>query len=1194
MADKVNLEQKIQRFRQANPRLENLTDKQILSVMVENGEITLSEAQKVSIYSNTQSNADNQGLTVQKQTKSRTINLKSGRKIVIKDGTAKYYAADGVELKKEYFEKQEGQIDVKPSGRYSITKAGKTKYYAADGTELKESYFKQVENTDIKVKSVDGKTYNLNKTLENRINKVTVDLEKAEDGNGFIGSAWSGFKNLTGIGDSSDKVRELQETEKKLLQQFNSNEQKRPEIFKELTGAEYTPENLEKFIKGEIKLKSEIALQGYNEGQEMAVDITADIVSGIAAVGIYTAAVAAAPFTGGASIAVGVVAAGASGSVIKTGLKAADAATGGREYTLQDAKHDAATGAFSGIIAPITGGLGGAVGKTVATKLGIQAVKQVGKEAAEEGVNIGVKATLKTALTNPTGYEYVGGNTAKRGLAFAAETATDGAVGGAVDNAFRTAYNGGGVNEVLDAAAEGFVGGAIISPIIGGGMKATGKAGQKVFGKDNVHIDANKKVIHTDVVFDLLNNKVDMDYAAAVFRDIDDLEQAFRVAELDISDKEKGHFYEIKEQLLKKVNKNIADHGSIVLQTDIPAERFITDNNTGVRYAKATQDDIVLAHAVQNNEAVETLTYLVNAAKKHDENNYLSLSLINKNSNLFGDETEGVGIYTEYGIIPNVRNKDVTSAGFGQVSEYKKDFSTFTRHFSLLETPEQYVYLKNSLLNKLKDSGYNLSDNDYIQLFNLLKNKKYFNEITEDININGMLIKADILRDALEESHVELAARFLYGNGSNNEVTAIIDGIKAIYARVDNIEDVKPEVLALAKANSLDIILLGKPTKPEITNPKYVEKLKEIETKFEAKEITMLERMRQKRELKQKYETIEKEKLRARTNLEKNLSVDKKTYLDFLKKDIITNDDIKYLFPSGQFDKENFFMQSILEVIPKIDPTKHIVDFMSPFDTKDYEIIACLFNIHKGKYKKMWLTKAQTDTISNVEKLAIFARIIRSLKKVDLYLKFDEKIWDIIAKGIIEKPKGLIKPLISYKLNSNDINGALSKNVKMTPEIKNMIEEISKYIADSPINNTVTAYRGETSYWIFGKEMTPEGLLIRDEMLKHETSSPETRNAFVSDVLLDIVFEYPRFLSTAFDQKDAEARAIKILWHLELPQNTKGIMIESYNIERESETEFLIQRNSEISIYDVKFDETNKRWEIYATILQRAPLTPLE
>lgn len=58
--------------------------------------------------------------------------------------------------------------------------------------------------------------------------------------------------------------------------------------------------------------------------------------------------------------------------------------------------------------------------------------------------------------------------------------ATDGALGGAVDNAFRTAYDGGGVNEVLEAGAEGFIGGAIMSPMIGGGMKAVGKAGHKI------------------------------------------------------------------------------------------------------------------------------------------------------------------------------------------------------------------------------------------------------------------------------------------------------------------------------------------------------------------------------------------------------------------------------------------------------------------------------------------------------------------------------------------------------------------------------------------------------------------------------------------------------------------------------------------------------------------------------------------
>ena len=474
MSDKVELLKKIELYRASHPDLKRLTDEQIISIMVEEKVITLSEAEKISVFG--VQSGSREGEVNFGNTKTRTITLPSGRKIVIKDGITKYYAADGVELKKEYFEKQEGQVDVRPSGRYSVTKAGKTGYYAADGTELNAKYFKQVEGNDTKVTLSDGKTYNLNETLTSRINNVASDLKKAEDNNGFIGKGWSWFKNTTGIGDSSDKVREAQEAEKKLLAQFNSNEQKRPEIFKELTGVDYTPENLEKFIKGEIKLKSEQALSGYKEGQEMASDVAGDIVSGIAAVGIYTASVAAAPFTGGASIAVGVAAATASGALIKAGVKAADTIGTDREYTFDDFKHDAVTGGFSGAIAPVTGGMGGAAGKTVATRLGIQAIKQTGKAAAAQGS----KSGLKTALLNPTGYEYIGGNALKRGAALGAEMATDGAVGGAVDNAFRTAYDGGGVNEVLNAAGEGFVGGAIMSPIIGGGMKAAGKLGHSL------------------------------------------------------------------------------------------------------------------------------------------------------------------------------------------------------------------------------------------------------------------------------------------------------------------------------------------------------------------------------------------------------------------------------------------------------------------------------------------------------------------------------------------------------------------------------------------------------------------------------------------------------------------------------------------------------------------------------------------
>jgi len=243
-------------------------------------------------------------------------------------------------------------------------------------------------------------------------------------------------------------------------------------------------------LNNEIQTTSEQALNGYKEGQDMASDVVADIFSGIAAVGIYTAAVALAPVSGGASIAVGIAAATASGAAIKTGIKFADTVSSEREYTSDNLKRDLATGAFSGVLAPITGGMGGAVGKTVATKMGVQAVKQVGKEVADTVVESSIKQGIKTALTNPTGYEYVGGTLLKRSLAFGAEMATDGAIGGAVDNAFRTAYDGGSLEDVGNATVQGFVGGAIMSPIIGGGMKVAGKGAQKIFGKENVQIDA--------------------------------------------------------------------------------------------------------------------------------------------------------------------------------------------------------------------------------------------------------------------------------------------------------------------------------------------------------------------------------------------------------------------------------------------------------------------------------------------------------------------------------------------------------------------------------------------------------------------------------------------------------------------------------------------------------------------------------
>ena len=141
----------------------------------------------------------------------------------------------------------------------------------------------------------------LKTVLLQRITVTETKVEEAKAKNGFFQKAWSGIKNGLNIGDSSEDVVKAKQEELKLL------EEKGVELaFKEITGQELTEENYTKFLNSELKTKSEQALEAYTEGQEMVHDTLADMGSGILSFIAYTACVAAAPVTGGASIALGV------------------------------------------------------------------------------------------------------------------------------------------------------------------------------------------------------------------------------------------------------------------------------------------------------------------------------------------------------------------------------------------------------------------------------------------------------------------------------------------------------------------------------------------------------------------------------------------------------------------------------------------------------------------------------------------------------------------------------------------------------------------------------------------------------------------------------------------------------------------------------------------------------------------------
>ncbi len=55
-----------------------------------------------------------------------------------------------------------------------------------------------------------------------------------------------------------------------------------------------------------------------------------------------------------------------------------------------------------------------------------------------------------------------------------------------------------------------------------------------------------------------------------------------------------------------------------------------------------------------------------------------------------------------------------------------------------------------------------------------------------------------------------------------------------------------------------------------------------------------------------------------------------------------------------------------------------------------------------------------------------------------------------------------------------------------------------------------------------------------------------------------------------------------ILWHINVPKGSKGSMIEGYNVERASESELLLQRNSKLKMNQMTYKREKNILEIWA------------
>ena len=165
------------------------------------------------------------------------------------------------------------------------------------------------------------------------------DLKEVEEKQGFIGKLWNGFKNLTGLGTSSNDVEE----------------------------------KIEQYENGEITYEeASSSINEFEQTQNSAVDMASSVASGLIVAGVTAA-------TGGVGLAASAAIGGGAKALIKTGDRATNEVEGD-ELDLKQIGKDTLTGAVDGVITTATMGIG-----TSAKPVIGQTVKKAAAEGALKG-----------------------------------------------------------------------------------------------------------------------------------------------------------------------------------------------------------------------------------------------------------------------------------------------------------------------------------------------------------------------------------------------------------------------------------------------------------------------------------------------------------------------------------------------------------------------------------------------------------------------------------------------------------------------------------------------------------------------------------------------------------------------------------------------------------------------------------------
>ena len=317
-------------------------------------------------------------------------------------------------------------------------------------------------------------------------------------------------------------------------------------------------------------------------------------------------------------------------------------------------------------------------------------------------------------------------------------------------------------------------------------------------------------------------NEVSADYTASLFRHKDDYAIAKIMADADL----KGvsdEFYEYFSSALKEARQmpiqnslnNINSLGQLIFTSKIIRKDLIPKIRYGdvdykVRdFTKINQDTDLSKFGFAPEVTYDALRLLI-----HANNKAINLEAINALS----DNSNGSFLCSSYISLDNImtfsnkkfgasleaENVNIANASsLNQTSGAKKDFKMFS---AIITGNDNYLSQFRTKIPSIIKKELELTDEEYIELYELLASKKYLSQIKDDetYSIKGKNIKGEKIKKAIQKAQDELL-----NNETNNEINLYNPKINAFIARVNSIDKIPQEYLNFVQEYDLPIYLLG-------------------------------------------------------------------------------------------------------------------------------------------------------------------------------------------------------------------------------------------------------------------------------------------------------------------------------------------------------------------------------------------------